>query len=54
MIAPSTASHLRRGRPDDSRAAFDVLMEAARDLTARQGIDWNPDPEEFWTQSESF
>jgi GNAT superfamily N-acetyltransferase len=54
MIATSTASHLRRGEPDDSRAAFDVLMEAARDLTARQGIDWNPKPDEFWTQSESF
>src|SRR6266540_6943456 len=54
MIATSAVSHLRRGGPDDSRAAFDVLMEAARDLTARQGIDWNPAPAEFWTQSESF
>jgi len=54
MAATDTVIRLRRGTPADSRAAFDVLVEAARDLTARQGIHWNPDPEEFWTQSESF
>lgn len=53
-VATRTASRLRRGTPADSRAASGVLMEAARDLTARQGIDWNPDPDEFWAQSEAL
>jgi GNAT superfamily N-acetyltransferase len=54
MAATDTVIRLRQGTPADSRAAFDVLVEAARDLTARQGIHWNPDPDEFWTQSQSF
>lgn len=42
----------RRGTPSDSRSALDLLLAAARDLTARQGIEWNPDPDEFWKESE--
>lgn len=46
MTAPELA--YRRGSLDDSRACFDVFMAAIRDLTARQGTPWEPDPEELW------
>ena len=39
---------LRRGTPADSRAAFDVFLPAVRDLAARQGNPWDPDPEALW------
>lgn len=52
MATTTVEARLRRGTPADSRAAFDILVEAARDLTARHGIDWNPDPDEFWAQVE--
>jgi GNAT superfamily N-acetyltransferase len=39
---------LRRGTPADSRAAFDVFLPAIRDLTARQGVPWDPDPATLW------
>ena len=41
---------LRRGTPDDSRAAFDCFLPAVRDLTRRQGAPWDPDPAELWTE----
>jgi len=43
---------IRRGTAADSRPAFDVLMAAMQDLFARQGIEWNLDPETFWGQME--
>ena len=43
---------IRRGKPDDSRPAFDVSMSAMRDLFARQEIEWTLDPESFWTLME--
>jgi GNAT superfamily N-acetyltransferase len=41
---------LRRGTPDDTRAVFDVFLPAIRDLTARQGNPWEPDPDELWAE----
>lgn len=38
----------RRATPDDSRACYDVFLPAIRELTARQGAPWAPDPEELW------
>jgi GNAT superfamily N-acetyltransferase len=38
----------RRATPADSRACFDVFLPAIRDLTARQGTPWEPEPEELW------
>jgi GNAT superfamily N-acetyltransferase len=38
---------LRRGVPGDSQAAFDIFLPAVRDLTARQGTPWEPDPDEL-------
>ena len=38
----------RRGTPSDSRACFDVFLPAIRDLTARLGSPWEPEPEELW------
>jgi GNAT superfamily N-acetyltransferase len=41
---------LRRGTPDDTRPAFDVFLPAIRDLTARQGSPWEPNPGELWDE----
>lgn len=41
---------LRRGTPDDTRPAFDVFLPAVRDLTARLGTPWEPDPEKLWRE----
>jgi hypothetical protein len=38
---------LRRGTSADSRACFDVFLPALRDLTARQGSPWEPQPKEL-------
>ncbi len=54
MVATQTAARVRPATPADSRAAFDVLMDAVRDLTARQGLDWSPDPDKFWADSGSL
>jgi GNAT superfamily N-acetyltransferase len=39
---------LRRGTPADTRTAFDIFVPAMRDLTARQGQPWDPDPAALW------
>lgn len=39
---------LRRGVPADTRPAFDIFLPAIRDLTARQGSPWEPDPDKLW------
>ncbi|MGH2456287.1 MAG: GNAT family N-acetyltransferase [Candidatus Limnocylindria bacterium] len=36
---------VRRARPQDSAAAFDVFLAAIVDLTTRQGTPWQPDGE---------
>jgi GNAT superfamily N-acetyltransferase len=41
---------LRRGTPEDTRPVFDVFLPAIRDLTARQGNPWEPDPDELWAE----
>lgn len=41
---------IRRATVDDSRRCFDVFMASARDLTARQNIAWDPEPEAQWTK----
>lgn len=42
---------LRPATSADSRRVFDeVFLPAARDLTARQGAPWEPDPQETWTR----
>lgn len=38
----------RRATPADSRACYDAFLPAIRELTARQGSPWEPDPEELW------
>lgn len=45
MTAPY---RLRRGTPADARTAFDIFVPAMRDLTARQGEPWDPDPVTLW------
>ena len=40
---------IRRATADDSRRAFDVFLASARDLTARQNVPWDPEPEAQWT-----
>jgi GNAT superfamily N-acetyltransferase len=39
-IRPATAA--------DSKACFDVFLAAIRDLTARQNVPWDPDPDDLW------
>ncbi len=41
---------IRRATADDSRRAFDVFLASARDLTARQNVPWDPEPEAQWTR----
>lgn len=41
---------IRRATADDSRRAFDVFLASARDLTARQNVPWDPEPETQWTR----
>lgn len=43
---------IRRASTDDSRRAFDVFLASARDLTARQNVPWDPEPETQWTRME--
>jgi GNAT superfamily N-acetyltransferase len=45
---------VRRATPADARRAFDVSMEAMRDLFIRQGNAWKLDSESFWTALEPF
>lgn len=45
---------LRRGIPDDARPAFDLSLAAMSDLFARQGVEWELDPEAFWKDLEPF
>jgi GNAT superfamily N-acetyltransferase len=50
-----TASfHVRRATPDDKRPSFDVFIPAVRELSARQGAPWDPDPDEVWRNQTSF
>jgi GNAT superfamily N-acetyltransferase len=42
----------RRGRPEDTRPAFDVSIAAMSDLFVRQGQPWGLDTEAFWTSLE--
>lgn len=39
---------IRRGTPADSRGCYDVFLPAIRELTARLGSPWEPDPEQLW------
>jgi GNAT superfamily N-acetyltransferase len=49
-LAPMTDTfRLRRGRPEDTRRAFDVFLPAVKDLTVRQGVPWEPDAENLWS-----
>ena len=41
---------IRRATADDSRRAFDVFLASARDLTARQNVPWDPEPETQWAK----
>ena len=50
----SSDINIRRATPADARRAFDVSMEAMRDLFIRQGHTWKLDPESFWTVLEPF
>ncbi|HEX2221728.1 MAG TPA: GNAT family N-acetyltransferase [Candidatus Limnocylindria bacterium] len=42
----------RRGTPEDSRACFDVFLEAVVDLSRRIGAPWQAEPEREWTRFE--
>lgn len=44
----SASYRLRHGTPDDSRPAFSVFLAAVRDLTRRQSVPWDPDPDQLW------
>ena len=46
----SAPYRLRRGTPADSRPAFEVFLPAIRDLTARQGAPWEPEPDQLWNE----
>lgn len=49
--APMTEPfEIRPATADDSRHAFDVFLASARDLTARQNVPWNPEPEPQWAK----
>ncbi|MDQ2673946.1 MAG: GNAT family N-acetyltransferase [Chloroflexota bacterium] len=41
---------IRRGTTDDSRRCFDVFMASVHDLTVRQNVAWERDPEELWSR----
>lgn len=41
---------IRRATADDSRRAFDVFLASARDLTVRQNVPWDPEPEPQWAK----
>lgn len=41
---------IRRATAEDSRRAFDVFLASARDLTARQNVPWEPEPESQWAK----
>jgi GNAT superfamily N-acetyltransferase len=44
------ATTIRRATADDSRACFDVFLAAIADLTARQNVPWDPEPEDLWSR----
>ncbi|HET9417213.1 MAG TPA: GNAT family N-acetyltransferase [Candidatus Limnocylindria bacterium] len=41
---------IRRAAAADSRRCFDVFLASARDLTARQNVAWDPEPESHWAK----
>jgi GNAT superfamily N-acetyltransferase len=45
---------VRPATPDDKRPSFDVFIPAVRELSARQGAPWDPDPEEVWGNQTAF
>lgn len=45
---------VRRATPDDKRASFDVFIPAVRELSARLGAPWDPDPDEVFTNQSAF
>jgi GNAT superfamily N-acetyltransferase len=45
---------VRPATPDDKRPSFDVFIPAVRELSARLGAPWDPDPEEVWRNQQSF
>ena len=50
---PSTF-RVRPAKADDKRASFDVFIPAVRELSARQGAPWDPDPEEVFQAQTAF
>jgi GNAT superfamily N-acetyltransferase len=53
MPMPSSF-HVRPATPDDKRPSFDVFIPAVRELSARQGAPWDPDPDEVWNNQTAF
>lgn len=45
---------LRRGTPDDTRAAFDLCVTAIADLFARQGAEWEVDLDTFFAKMKPY
>ena len=45
---------VRPATPDDKRASFDVFIPAVRELSARLGAPWDPDPDEVFTNQSAF
>ena len=45
---------VRPATPDDKRPSFDVFIPAVRELSARQGAPWDPDPDEVWNNQTAF
>ena len=45
---------VRPATPDDKRPSFDVFIPAVRELSARQGAPWDPDPEEVFNNQTAF
>ncbi|HEX5579850.1 MAG TPA: GNAT family N-acetyltransferase [Candidatus Limnocylindria bacterium] len=45
---------VRPATPDDKRASFDVFIPAVRELSARLGAPWDPDPDEVWRNQTAF
>ena len=48
------AFRVRRATSDDKRPSFDVFIPAVRELSARQGAPWDPDPDEVWNNQTAF
>lgn len=51
LVAPRDVV-LRRGRPEDTEACFQLSMSAVMDLTRRQGTPWEPNLDELWPRME--